>query len=83
MFLNDNLAFIPSGDKLHFHSFQLCLHEFAIGGVCQQLVKVLLHSSFGLGSFLTQHIHIFEYEQSLFESSGVMNVRDPIILLNA
>ena len=30
MFLDDCLAFISSGSKFHFHSFQSCLHEFDI-----------------------------------------------------
>ena len=41
MLLNDGLAFIPCVSELHFHSFQSSLHEFSIGGVCQQLVQVI------------------------------------------
>ena len=72
-----------SRDELHFHSFQPSLYEFAIGGVCQQLVQVLLHSGLGLRSFLTQHVHILEDERCLLESNDVMNVCDTITLLNA
>ena len=55
--LNDDLTFIPCVSELHLHPFQPSLHEFAIGGVCQQLVQVLFYSGLGLGSFLTQHVH--------------------------
>ena len=82
MFLNDCLSFIPCVSELHFHPFQLYLHEFAIGRVCQQLVQVLLHGGFGIGSFLTQHVHIFEDERCLLESNDVVYVSDPISLLN-
>ena len=81
MLLNDCLAFIPRVSELHFHSFQSSLHEFAIGGVCQQLVQVLLYSGLGLGSFLTEHVDVFEYERCLFESNDVVDVRDAISLL--
>ena len=83
MLLNDGLAFIPCVSELHFLSLQPSLHEFAIGGVCQQLVQVLLHGGLGLGSFLTQHIHVLEYEWCLLESNEVVNVRNAISLLNA
>ena len=79
--LDDGFAFIPCVSELHLHSFQSGLHEFAIGGVCQQLVQDLLHSGLGFGSFFTQHVHIFEDERSLFESNDVVNVRDAISLL--
>ena len=81
--LNDGLTFIPCCGELHFHSLQSSLHEFSIGGVCQQLVQVLLHCGLGFGSFLTQHVHILEYEWCLFESNDVVNVSDAISLLNA
>ena len=81
MLLNDCLEFIPRVGELHFHPFQPSLNQFAIGRVCQQLVQVLLHSGFGFGSFFTQHVDIFEYEWSLFESNDVMNVSDAISLL--
>ena len=83
MLLDDCLTFIPCVGELHFHSLQTSLHEFAIGGVCQQLVQVLLHGGLGLRSFLTQHVHIFEDEGCLFESNEVVNVSDAISLLNA
>ena len=83
MLLDDGLAFIPCASELHLHSFQPSLHEFAIGGVCQQLVEVLLHGGFGLGSFLTQHVDILEDEGCLFESNDMVNVSDAISLLNA
>ena len=84
MFLNDGLAFIPSVGKLHFHSFQPVLHEFAICQVSQQLVQVLLHSGLGICSFLTQLVHIFIYERRLFESNNEMvDVCDTITLLYA
>ena len=83
MLLNDCLTFLPCCGELHLHSFQPSLHQFAIGGVCQQLVQVLLHGGLGLRSFLTQHVHIFEDERCLFESNEVVNVRDAISLLNA
>ena len=83
MFLNNGFTFISCGDKLHFHSFQPSLHEFAIGRVCQELVEILLHNGFGLRSFLTQNVHILEYEWGLFESNDVMYMSDPISLLNA
>ena len=67
MLLNNCLAFIPFGGKLHFHSFLFKLHKYAIGGICQQLAHVLLHSGIGLGSFLTQHAHIFEYKWNVSE----------------
>ena len=41
------------------------------------------HNDLGLGSFLTQHVHIFEYEWSLSELNNVINVTDTITLLNA
>ena len=82
MLLDDCLAFIPRVSELHFHPLQSSLNEFAIGGVCQQLVQVLLHSGLGLGSFLTQHVNILEYEWCLFESNDVVNVSDAITLLN-
>ena len=69
MLLDDGLTFIPRVSELHFHSLQSSLHEFAIGGVCQQLVEVLLHGGLGLGSFLTQHVDVFEDERCLFESN--------------
>ena len=81
--LNDGITFIPRVGELHFYSFQPSLHEFAIGGVCQQLVQVLLHCGLGFGSFLTQHVHVLEYEWCLFESNDVVNVSDAISLLNA
>ena len=81
MLLDDCLAFIPRVSELHFHSFQSSLHEFAIGGVCQQLVQVLFYSGLGFGSFLTQHIDVLEDEGSLFESNDVVNVSDAISLL--
>ena len=81
--LDDGFAFIPRVSELHFHPFQPSLHEFAIGGVCQQLVQVLLHSGLGFGSFFTQHVDVLEYEWCLFESNEVVNVRDAISLLNA
>ena len=83
MLLNDGFTFIPRVSELHFHSFQSSLHEFAIGGVCQQLVQVLLHSGLGLGSFLTQHVHVLEDKWCLLESNEVVNVCDTISLLNA
>ena len=83
MLLNDGFTFIPCVSELHLHPFQSSLHEFAIGRVCQQLVEVLLHSGLGFGSFLTQHVHVFEEEWSLFESNDVVNVSDAISLLNA
>ena len=83
MLLNDGFTFIPRVSKLHFHSFQPSLHEFAIGGVCQQLVQVLLHCGLGFGSFLTQHVDIFEDERCLFESNDMVDVCDAIFLLNA
>ena len=83
MLLNDCLAFIPRVSELHFHSFQSSLNQYAIGGVCQQLVQVLLHSGLGFGSFLTQHVDVLEYEWCLFESNEVVNVCDAISLLNA
>ena len=83
MLLNDSFTFIPSVSELHLHLFQPSLHELAIGGVYQQLVQVLLHGGLGLRSFLTQHVHIFEYEWCLFELNDVMNVSDAISLLNA
>ena len=56
---------------------QSSLHEFSIGGVCQQLVEVLLHSGLGLGSFLTQHVDVFEDERCLFESNeSIVNVNN-------
>ena len=81
--LDDCLAFIPRVSELHFHSFQSSLHAFAIGGVCQQLIQILLHSGLGFRSFLTQHVHILEDEWCLFKSNEVVNVRDTITLLNA
>ena len=81
--LNDCLTIIPCVGELHLHSFQPSLHEFAIGGVCQQLVEVLLHCGLGFGSFLTQHVHIFEDERCLLESNEMVNVSDAISLLNA
>ena len=57
MLLNNCLTFIPCVSELHFHSLQSSLHEFAIGGICQQLVQVLLHGGLGLGSILTQHVY--------------------------
>ena len=83
MLLNDCLAFIPCDGELHFHSFQSSFDEFAIGGVCQQLVEILLHGGLRFGSFLTQHVDIFEDERCLFETNEMMNVCDPISLLNA
>ena len=83
MLLDDGLTFIPRVSELHFHSLQSSLHEFGLGGVCQQLVQVLLHSGLGLGSFLTQHVDIFEYEWCLLESNEVVDVSDSITLLNA
>ena len=83
MLLNDGFAFIPRCCELHFHPTQSSLHEFAIGGVCQQLVQVLLHGGLGLGSFLTQHVDVLEDERCLFESNDVVDVRDAISLLNA
>ena len=80
--LNDCLSFIPSSGKLHFYLFQSNLHEFVIYRICQQFIEVLFHSGFGLSSFLTQHIHILEYEWSLLESNDMMNVSDSISLLN-
>ena len=85
MLLNDCLAFIPRVSELHFHPLQPSqpsLHEFAIGGVCQQLVEVLLHGGLGLGSFLTQHVDVLEDKRCLFESNDVVNVSDTISLLN-
>ena len=67
MFLDHCLAFIPCGGELHFHSFQSSLHIFAKCRVYQQLVEDLLHNGVGFGSFLTQHVHILEYEWSLSE----------------
>ena len=67
MLLNNGLAVIPCGGELHFHSFQSSRHIFAKCRVCQQLVEDLLHSGVGFGSFLTQHVHILEYEWSLSE----------------
>ena len=81
MLLNDCLAFIPCVGELHFHPFQPSLHEFSIGGVCQQLVEVLLHCGLGFGSFLTQHVDIFEDERCLPESNEVVDVSDAISLL--
>ena len=83
MLLNDGFTFIPCCGELHFHSFQPSLNEFAIGGVCQQLVQVLLHSGLGLGSFFTEHVDVFEYEGCLFESNDAVDVSDAISLLNA
>ena len=81
--LDDGFAFIPRVGELHFHSFQSSFHELAIGRVCQQLVQVLFHCGLGLRSFLTQHVHVLEYEWCLFESNEVVNVSDAISLLNA
>ena len=81
MLLNDCLTFIPRVSELHFHPFQSSLHEFAIGGVCQQLVQVLFYGGLGLRSFLTQHVDVLEYEGCLFESNNVVNVCDAISLL--
>ena len=81
--LDDCLTFIPCVRELHFHQFQPSLHEFVIGGVCQQLVEVLLYSGLGFGSFLTQYVHILEDEWCLLESNDVVDVRDAISLLNA
>ena len=83
MLLNDCLTFIPRVSELHLHPFQSSLHKFSIGGVCQQLVQVLLHSGLGFGSFLTQHVDILEDEWCLPESNDVVNVCDAISLLNA
>ena len=47
-----------------------------------KLIQVLLHNGLGLCSFLTQHIHILEYEWSVFESNDVVNVSDTTSLLN-
>ena len=82
MLLNDGLAFISCVSELHFHLYQSSLHELAIGGVCLQLVQVLLQSGFGLCSFLTQHVDVLEDERCLLETNGVMYVSDPISLLN-
>ena len=81
MLLDDCFAFIPCVSELHLHSYQPSLHQFAIGGVCQQLVQVLLHSGLRLRSFLTQHVHVFEYERCLFETNDVVDVSDAISLL--
>ena len=79
--LNDSLAFIPCVSELHLHSYQPSLHEFSIGGVCQQLVQVLLDCGLGYDSFLTQHVDVLEDEGCLFESNDVVNVCDAISLL--
>ena len=81
--LDDSLTFIPRVSELHFHPLQSSLNEFAMGGVCQQLAEVLLHSCLGFGSFLTQHIDVLEDEGCLLESNDVVNVSDAISLLNA
>ena len=81
--LDDGFAFISCASELHLHSLQLSLHEFAIGGVCQQLVQVLLHGGLGLRSFLTQHVQVFEDERCLLESNDMVDVSDAISLLNA
>ena len=81
MLLNDCLAFILCCYELHLHSLQSSLHEFAIGGVCQQLVEVLLHSGLELRSFFTQHVDILEYEWCLFETNDMVDVRNAISLL--
>ena len=82
MLLNDCFTFIPCCYELHFHSLQSSLHEVSIGGVCQQLVEVLPQSDSGLGSFLTQHVHVFEYERCLFESNeSIVNVNNLIQVL--
>ena len=47
-----------------------------------KLIQVLLHNGLGLCSFLTQHVHILEYEWSVFESNDVVNVSDTTSLLN-
>ena len=61
MLLNDGFTFIPCASELHLHSFQSSLHEFAIGGVCQQLGEILFHGGLGLRSFLTQYVHCNAY----------------------
>ena len=83
MLLDDGLAFIPCVSELHLHPLQPSLNELAIGRVCQQFVQVLLHGGLGLGSFLTQHVHILKDERCLLESNDVVNVCDAISLLNA
>ena len=67
MLLDDNLTFILCVSELHFHSFLSSFNKYAIGGICQQLVEVLLHSGIGLGSFLAYHVHIFVNKWSLSE----------------
>ena len=83
MFLDDGFSFIPCACEFYFHALQSSFDKLAIGRVCQQLVQVLFHGCLGLGSFLTQHVHIFEDERSLLESNDMVNVSDAISLLNA
>ena len=81
MLLDDGLAFIPNDCQTSLSSVSGRSPQTCHRSSCQQLVQVLFHSGLGLCSFLTQHIHIFEYEWSLFELNDVMNVSDTISLL--